>query len=249
MGSFRRPEVAARYASEQLFAAGAELTTIVRLASPRGDEAVLDLGAAAGHVALALARHVRLVIALDPATAMLREARRLATARGASNLRLVSALADPVPFGDAAFELVTCRYAAHHFPDLPGALFEVARVLQPGGRFFVVDTIAPEEPELDKFVNEIERLRDSSHARDYRLSEWQAALAGFGLRYGLHARWHLPLVFDDWVARVGTPPADVVRLRERFDTASGAAAAALRITRQPHRAFALQAALFSGTRV
>lgn len=248
MGSFGRPEVAAKYATEQLFAGGAELATIVQLARPRGHEAVLDLGAAAGHVALALAPHVRLVIALDPATAMLREARRLATERGATNVRLVSALADPVPFADAEFEFVTCRYAAHHFPDLPGALFEVARVLKRGGRLFVVDTIAPEEPELDKFVNDIELLRDASHARDYRLSEWQAALAGFGLRYEFHTQWLLPLVFDDWVARVGTPPADVERLRSRFDTASDAAVAALRITQRPQRGFALHAALFSGTR-
>lgn len=248
LGTFSRPEVAARYATEQLFAAGEELATIVRLARPRGFEAVLDLGAAAGHVALALAPHVRLVIALDPATAMLREAQRLAAERGATNLRLVSALADPVPFNDAEFDLVTCRYAAHHFPDLPGALYEVARVLKPGGRFYVVDTVAPEEPALDEFVNEIELLRDSSHARDYRLSEWQSALAGFGLRYELHARWLLPLAFDDWVARVGTPPAGVERLRERFDAAPGAAVGALRITREPRRAFALHAALFSGTR-
>lgn len=248
MGSFTRPEVAARYATEQLFVAGEELTTLVKLARPRGTETVLDLGTAAGHVALALAPHVRLAVALDPAVAMLREARRLARERGATNLRLIGALADPVPFADAQFDLVTCRYAAHHFPDLPGALFEVVRVMKPGGRFFVVDTVAPEDEELDRFINDIEQLRDPSHARDYRLSEWHDAFTGFGLRYELHARWPLPLQVASWVARVGTPAANVARLRERFGTAPAKALEAFQIVREPEQAFALHAALFSGTR-
>lgn len=248
VGSFNRTEVAARYAREPLFAAGKELAALVALARPQGAETVLDLGAAAGHVAMALAPHVRLVVALDPATAMFREARQLARERGVANLRLVAACADPAPFAGQTFDLVTCRYAAHHFPDLPGALYEVARVLKPGGRFFVVDTIAPEDDALDRFVNEIEVLRDPSHARDYRLSEWRDALAGFGFNFEVHGRWALPLGFDTWVARVATPAANIAQLRERFDSASGAAVAAFQIAREPARSFALHTALFSGTR-
>ena len=38
---------------------------------------------------------------------------RAAVERGVTNVRLVRALADPVPFRDTEFDLVTCRYAAH----------------------------------------------------------------------------------------------------------------------------------------
>ena len=248
LGSFDRPEVAAAYARAPLFAAGEDLAVLVEAAALTGVERVLDLGSAAGHVALALAPRARLVLGLDPALAMLREAQRLTAARGVTNVVPIAATADPLPFPDEAFDLVTCRYAAHHFPDLPGALWEVARVLRLGGRFLVVDTIAPEDPALDAFINEVERTRDPSHAHDYRLSQWADALAGFGLRYELLARWELPLLFADWVARVGTPPANVGRLEALFDAAPPAAIEAFGIAPPPARAFHLHAALFAGAR-
>ncbi len=246
-GGFDRPEVAAAYAEAPLFAAGEDLELLVQAAALTGTERVLDLGTAAGHVALALAPGAALVAGLDPARAMLREARRLAGERGAANVAPVAGAADPLPFRDASLDLVACRYAAHHFPDLPGALWEIARVLRPGGRLLVVDTIAPEDPALDAFINEVETLRDPTHAHDYRLSEWAAALAGFGLRYELLARWDLPLDFAAWVARVGTPPDDIARLAALFDAAPPAAVAAFRIAPPPARAFALPVALLAGT--
>lgn len=248
-GSFHRPEVAARYASAPLFAAGDELRALVAVAGLTGAERALDVGAAAGHTALALAPNAGLVVATDPSLAMLREARRLAAERGAKNLTIAAAVADPLPFPDESFDLVTCRYAAHHFPDLPGAVWEAARVLRPGGRFLVVDTVAPEAPLLDHYINEIELLRDPSHAHDYRLSEWQKIVEGAGLRYALHAEWRLPLDFADWVARVATPPANVARLEALFDAATPAAVAAFAIAPPPRRAFALPAALLSGLKV
>jgi SAM-dependent methyltransferase len=248
-GSFGRPEVAATYASAPLFAAGGELGVLAGVAGLTGSERVLDIGAGAGHTALALAPRAGFVLATDPSLPMLREARRLAAGRGLANVALAAAIADPLPFPDETFDLATCRYAAHHFPDLPGAAMEVARVLRPGGRFLVVDTIAPEDPALDAFINEVELLRDPSHAHDYRLSEWAETLEGVGLRYEFVSRWELPLDFADWVARVRTPPESVAKLEAMFDAAPPAAREAFRIVPPPARSFCLHAALFVGERV
>lgn len=247
-GSFGRPEVAAEYARAPLFATGDDLEMLRRAAALSGRERVLDLGTAAGHTALALAPEAAHLIGLDPAMAMLREARRLALERGVTNLDLVASYAEPLPCLDGSLDLVTCRLAAHHFPDLPGALFEIARVLRPGGRFLVVDTIAPEDEALDEFINEVEIVRDPSHAHDYRLSEWDRALAGFGLRYEFLAWWHLCQDFDTWVRRVGAPPEAVARLEALFDSATPAAIDAFRITPPPARSFCLHAALFVATK-
>lgn len=133
VGNFGRPEIAAEYARAQLFALGDDLALLRDTAALTGQEWVVDIGTAAGHTALALAPGARRILGLDPAEAMLRQARRLAGERGIANLDLAVAFADPLPCRDETVDLVTCRLAAHHFPDLPGAIYEVARVLRPGG--------------------------------------------------------------------------------------------------------------------
>ena len=247
-GNFDRADVAAAYASAPLFATGDDLRWLVEAAALTGHERVLDLGTAAGHTALALAPGAALTVGLDPAPAMLRQARGLATARAVERLAFLVSFADPLPFADGAFDLVTCRLAAHHFPDLPGVLYEVERVLRSGGRLLVIDTIAPEDEALDEFINEIEAIRDPSHAHDYRLSEWADALSGFGLCYELLRRWDLPLDFAAWTARIATPPTAIARLQTLFDRATPEAVAAFRIAPPPARAFCLHAALFVATK-
>jgi len=49
---------------------------------------------------------------------------------------------DDLPFG-GAFDLVTCRIAAHHFADIGRFLRESARALRPGGLLAVVDNVVP----------------------------------------------------------------------------------------------------------
>ncbi len=247
-GSFQRPEIAAEYARAKLFAAGADLAWMVEAAALRGQEYVLDLGTAAGHTALALAPNARLTVGLDPAAAMLRQAQQLAAGRTLGPLAWVQAVSDPLPFAAGAFDLVTCRLAAHHFPDLPGALYEIERVLRPGGRLLVVDTIAPEDPTLDAFINEVEVVRDPTHAHNYRLSEWAASCQKLGLHYALLRQWRLPLDFADWTKRIGATPAAITRLEALFDQASPEAVAAFAITLAPTRAFQLHVALFVATK-
>jgi SAM-dependent methyltransferase len=43
-----------------------------------------------------------------------------------------------LPFADASFELVVCNHVLEHVEDVDATLGEVARVLKPGGRLFVI---------------------------------------------------------------------------------------------------------------
>ena len=154
------------------------LELLVRMASPRGDEFVLDVGAGPGHLACAFARHVRQVVASDVTMLMLRELPIVMRDRHVSGVWPVAADAQALPFADELFDVVTSRLAAAHFPDHPGAVREMARVCKTGGIVLVADSMGPEDPEARAYVDELEWLRDSSHGSNHSFTEWNDAYRG-----------------------------------------------------------------------
>lgn len=167
---------------------------------------VLDVATGGGHTAAALAGRCRWVAASDLTPPMLREARALAAGRGAANVHCLAADAEALPFRDAAFDRVTCRIAPHHFPEVEAALSEMSRVTRPGGRIGVIDSVVPGEPSLDAFLNGIEKVRDPSHVRSYRVEEWIEFFSAAGLVLLQTAYLWKTHAFPEWVARTGQPP-------------------------------------------
>lgn len=237
---------AAAYGTSPIFAAGHDLALMVERAHPAASMTVLDVGSAAGHTAFAFAPHVRAVIGTDVSAAMLAEATRQAAVRGLTNVHFEEADLAALPFGDATFDIVTCRFVAHHLPTLTALLRDIARVLKPGGQFLVVDAVSPEDAALADFLNMIERLRDPSHGRDWSLSEWHAAGEAIGVPFTVVARWPLPLDFADWTARQQTPPDAVAALEQLFNTAGAEVREAFSIAGPPTRGFQLPCALLRG---
>ena len=202
------------------------LARVVALAKPAPDDRVLDLATGAGHTALALAPHVAEVVAYDLTAAMLEETMRNAGGHGLRNVVPVQGPAEVLPFEDESFDCVTVRIAAHHFADIEAAVREMARVARPGGRVVVVDTTVPEDDELDRAINEIEALRDPSHVRNYRPSEWRALLQAVGLTVVFEEQDEYTedrrMDFATWTGRMRTPPAASAELKRRFYEASPA---------------------------
>jgi SAM-dependent methyltransferase len=147
---------------------------------------------------------------------MLAVVAREAAARGYAGLDTQAGSAESLPFADASFEIVATRYSAHHWARVPRALAECARVLKPAGRMVVIDVIAPEDPVLDTPLQVIEFLRDSSHVRNYRISEWTGMLRAAGFATPSIASWTLPLECGSWVARIGTPADRIAALQAVF---------------------------------
>ncbi|MDP6977795.1 MAG: methyltransferase domain-containing protein [Myxococcota bacterium] len=212
--------VAADYACFSYHAAGPDLAPMLAAGEMTGRERVLDIGSGPGHTALLFAPAAQEVVATDPTEAMLDQGRRLARERGLDNVRFECTGAESLPFPDDSFDRVTSRQSAHHYEDITAAMREVARVLRPGGRFVLIDSVSPEDDAFDGFLNDIELLRDASHVRDYRVSEWAQMFAERGLDLDHLADWDIPLDFDDWVARSRTPKAEVEALRRCIAEAS-----------------------------
>jgi SAM-dependent methyltransferase len=103
--------------------------------SARAGDRWLDLGCGTGNLIAAAEPRGIEVVGLDIALRWLVVARRRPGL--ASGLRLVCGDAGHLPFEDGTFAAVTALGVLEHCDDLDGALREVRRVLQPGGRLLV----------------------------------------------------------------------------------------------------------------
>ena len=197
------------YAASSTHAHDADLDIIEGFAACRKSDLCLDVATGPGNTAFRLAREAGFVVASDIAAGMLTVARGQARDRGLANLGFVLAAAEALPFSSRSFDLVTCRIAPHHFASIPGFLGEVARVLQPTGRFVLEDSLAPEKAERAEFLEEIERRRDPSHVHTLSDQEWRSAFAGAGLSIAectVHRKVH---AFGPWIARTGLPAEEI----------------------------------------
>lgn len=96
---------------------------------PAPGRATLDLGCGEGRCGRWLAEHGHRVTGIDGSPTMA----RLAAEAGGYE-RVVEADAASLPFAGAAFDLVSAFMSLHDLDDLEGALREIHRVLEPGGR-------------------------------------------------------------------------------------------------------------------
>jgi ubiquinone/menaquinone biosynthesis C-methylase UbiE len=173
----------------ELFAASPELhaeaqiALLVEAAEPRPDDIALDIACGPGTVVAAFARKVRRAVGLDATEAMLDKARALATAEALVNTEWRQGDVYALPFADGSFDIVTCRFAFHHFERPADAFGEMARVCRPGGRVVVCDGVASDNPAKAAAFNAMERHRDPSTAEFRTL----AFLAGLFERAGLPA--------------------------------------------------------------
>ncbi len=220
--------VASNYAASHVHATGPDLEALVARATARGAVRALDVGCGAGHTALALAARGLEVTALDLTEEMLVQGRALARERSLS-VRFQRGDVEALPFPDAAFDVVTSRYSAHHYPHPARAVAEMARVCRPGGAILLADIVSSDEPAVDTFVQAIELVRDPSHVRDHTAEEWMGMMADAGLQPRPRGRWPCFIDFEAWIRRMQTPAREACVLRSLLEGAPDAARAFLRI--------------------
>jgi SAM-dependent methyltransferase len=118
---------------------------IISMLGVAADTRHLDVATGTGEPGLtiaALAPAGRVVLT-DLSSEMLAAASRAAAARGLTNVEVREASADALPFEDASFDTVSCRFGLMFVPDVAAAVAEMARVLRPGGRLCVAVWAGP----------------------------------------------------------------------------------------------------------
>jgi ubiquinone/menaquinone biosynthesis C-methylase UbiE len=183
------------YRESATHASGDDLDLVVAWCEPGPGVTVLDVAAGGGHVARRLREAGAQVVTVDAAPGMEPD---------------VIAPADHLPFADASFDVVACRVAAHHFPDVLAAVREMARVAR--HRVVICDNTFTSES-----AEEADRLRDPSHVRNYGVAEWHSFFELAGLRLVDEVFMVRDTDLEDWLARTETPEADRARVRDLLD--------------------------------
>ncbi|GAA0379218.1 class I SAM-dependent methyltransferase [Bacillus horti] len=196
---------ASQYVTSANHAKGADLQDLVQAIQYNEGMKALDVATGGGHVANALATHVQEVTALDLTPEILQQAEAFIQKNNHQNVTFVQGDAEQLPFADESFDLVTCRIAAHHFPNVPHFVQEVYRVLKKGGQFALIDNISPEDDLLDSFYNIVEKKRDYSHFRALKKTEWISLVEKSGFYSSFMKTYEKKFKFKEWTERMQLP--------------------------------------------
>lgn len=147
-----------------------------RLRSPK--PIVLDVATGTGRLPYFLLEEPSFngrVIGLDASGKMLRDAQAKLRPYG-DRVALVRQSAQELPFGNEAFDAVTCLEALEFLPDEVAALVEMVRVLRPGGVLLVTRRCGPDARYFlgrDRTRGEFETLLVGLGLDDVIIQPWQ----------------------------------------------------------------------------
>jgi ubiquinone/menaquinone biosynthesis C-methylase UbiE len=178
----RYSQLAQEYVESASHASGSELQRLADIAKPQPEWLVLDIATGGGHTARTFAALTRQIIASDLTLKMLVAARQHLAKSGVQNVSFTTADAENLPFPEATFDLLTCRIAAHHFPNAQNFVNQSVRVLKTGACLLLQDHVLPDERNAARYVDAFEKLRDPSHNRAFSQAEWIAIFLSAGLQ-------------------------------------------------------------------
>jgi ubiquinone/menaquinone biosynthesis C-methylase UbiE len=118
-----------------------------------------------------------------------------------------------LPYLDASFDLVTSRFAIHHFQDPKIQLAEMVRVCRPGGRVGIIDMVVLPEPAVAREHNRLERLRDQTHTEALSLEGLANLLEHLGVQVVRQATQEVKLSLEPWLASAPTPQEQASQIR------------------------------------
>lgn len=151
-----------------------------------GGMRLLDIGAGTGRFLASVKDNYPQLptVALDLSPHYLRRAR--ATLARKTHCTFVNAAAETMPLMDASVDVVTCLYLLHELPRKirHAVAREATRVLKPGGRLIVVDSLqVGDDPPLDPLLELFPRAYHEPYYADYVRTDLERLFADAGLKY------------------------------------------------------------------
>jgi ubiquinone/menaquinone biosynthesis C-methylase UbiE len=181
-------------------------------AGPADD--VLDVACGPGLLACAFAQVARSATGIDLVPAMIEQARHRQAELDLTNVTWRVGDINPLPWPDGSFDVVTCRYAFHHFVDPGAVLTEMVRVCRQGGRVCVIDVTASPDPAKAAAFDRMETWRDPSHVRALPHAELLGLLQRAGLPSPRETSYLLETELEAVLSRSFPEPGDAEKVRE-----------------------------------
>lgn len=205
------------YAANPSIADRERVARLVEAVGPTAQDRVLEVATGPGYVAMAFAVFAQEVVGVDLTEAPLAIAERMRQQHGLTNLRFELANASRLPFDNAAFDVVVCRFAFHHFTTPRQVLGEMVRTCRPQGKVVVEDLMASEHPPRAAYHNRIETLRDPSHTAGLSLSQLLHMAADAGLEVEIVQSNQLLQEAEQWLQNAQTPAEQAQQVRHLLE--------------------------------
>ncbi len=192
---------------------------VPEFARVQSHESVLEVGAGSGNFLSLFQGHAATLIALDLTEKMLRVARR-----NHPSFAVVMADGGRLPLASRSVDLVTSAQALHHVFEPVPFVMEMRRVCKDSGRVLIVDQAATESYEQIAFMNELERIRDPSHAASRPPSAFRAIVMAAGLEVLDERSFEDESRFSNWMWPDEFPAERIERTRafiEKFGSETG----------------------------
>lgn len=171
-------------------------------------ETVIEVGAGTGNF-LSLFTGASSLVAIDLVPDMLIQAQ-------GNHPEILAAVGDgrTLPLHSGSVDLVTSAQMLHHVHAPLGILQEMKRVMRPGGRLLIIDQVAPDKFEEAVAMNELDFLRDPSHAASRPSSAFRVLFNLAGLTIIDQRRWEGTQRLSEWMWPGEFPPERIRRVRE-----------------------------------
>lgn len=173
------------------------LRRLARKLLPNPGQRILDVACGTGEWLAAASERSAKVSGVDIASRAVSLARR----RLPQGI-FAEAVAEALPYADDCFDLVSCLGALEHFPDKPGALREMCRVLDKDGRALI---LVPNAGFLTRRLGLFRGTEQVAVREDVlTLEAWRTLFEANGFR--IERRWgDLHLLSKDWLLKKGWP--------------------------------------------
>jgi ubiquinone/menaquinone biosynthesis C-methylase UbiE len=155
---------------------------LLTLVDPRPASRFLDIGCGTGWAvrhAAALTAGRGSFFGIDISPGMIEKAQ--ASNPDRANIHFLTANAQELPFEVDYFNIIICTNSFHHYPDPKKALREIRRVLQVGGRVYIMELTA-DEP-VTRALNRLFTKREPEHVKFYSTREYNTLFAEAGLSH------------------------------------------------------------------